>query len=181
MDIDKIENPVQGDTIIFRRTAEETDGDFLEFDMQLEPSAGGPPQHVHPKAEERFEVLAGKVQAEIANKTDHFAEEDTFVVPSGVAHRWWNEGKEKAKVRVRLEPATRMGEFLRTWYALAQDGKMNENGLPSIWQLAVTSAEYLDSVHLAQPPLIVQKIMWGTLAPIARLMGYKADYPYPYE
>lgn len=179
MATNKIENPTQGDTIIFKKTAEDTNGELLEFDMYIEPAASGPPQHIHPSAEEQFEVLSGKVQAEISDKTYHFDQGDSFSVPPGIAHAWWNEGDEQARVRVRLLPATRMEKFLRTWYGLAKDGKMNKNGLPSVWQLAVTSKEYLDSVHLANPPLLVQKILWGTLSPIAKILGYKPNYPYP--
>lgn len=175
----RIENPRQGDTIIFRRTAEDTDGKLLEFDMFIEPVAAGPPQHVHPEAEEKFEIISGRVQAKISDKTYHFNQGDSFSVPAGVAHSWWNEGNEPAQVRVLLRPATRMEEFLRTWYALAKDGKMNDKGLPSLWQLAVTTREYIDSVHLANPPLLVQKILFGILSPIAKILGYKPDYPYP--
>ena len=181
MATDIIKNPVQGDTIIFKKTAKDTDGKLLEFQMLIEPTASGPPQHIHPEAEEQFEVLSGKVQAKIGNQKYHFEQGDSFTVPSGTAHAWWNEGNEQAKVQVRLTPATRMEDFLRTWYALAKDGKMNDNGLPSIWQLATTSKKYLDSVHLVKPPLIVQKILWNILSPVAQILGYKPDYPYPSE
>lgn len=177
----RIENPAQGDTIIFRRTAEDTGGELLEFDMLIEPVASGPPRHVHPNAEEYFEVLSGKVHAKIGDKTYHFDQGNSFTVSPGIAHAWWNEGNEQAKVKVRLRPATHMEEFLRTWYGLAKDGKMNDNGIPSIWQLAATSREYLDSVHLANPPLPVQKVLWGILSPIAKILGYQSDYPYPSE
>jgi len=181
MATDKIENPTQGDTIIFKKTAEDTNGELLEFEMVIEPAANGPPQHIHPGAEEQFDVLSGKLQAKISNETYHFRQKDSFTVPPGVAHAWWNEGNEQARVRVRLKPATQMEDFFRTWYGLAKDGKMNDNGLPSIWQLAVTSKKYLDSVHLAKPSLFIQKILWGTLSPIAQILGYKPDYPYPSE
>lgn len=68
MTTNKIENPTQGDTIIFKKTAEDTDGELLEFEMFIDPAASGPPQHVHPKAEEQFEVLSGKMQALIRDK-----------------------------------------------------------------------------------------------------------------
>lgn len=179
--IRRIENPVQGDRIIFKKTAEETGGELLEFDMFIDPVASGPPQHVHPNAVEQFRVLSGNVKARIGDEEYQFKEGDTFTVPEDTPHAWWNEGDEEAQVRVRLQPATRMKEFLETWYGLAKDGKMNEKGLPSIWQLAITTQAYFDSVHLAKPPLIIQKIIFGTLSPISKLMGYSKDYPYPSE
>lgn len=174
-----IENPAQGDRIEFRKTAADTDGELLEFDMFIDPVASGPPQHVHPEAEEQFRVLSGKVQARIRDEEYRFAEGDTFTVPPGTPHAWWNDGESEARVRVRLQPATRMKSFLETWYGLAKDGKMNDKGLPAVWQLAVTSQAYFDTVHLAKPPLFFQKIIFGALSPIAKILGYKPDYPYP--
>ena len=31
--------------------------------------------------------------------------------------------------------------------------------------------------YLTKPPLLVQKVMFGVLAPVGRLLGYKAHYP----
>jgi hypothetical protein len=44
-----IENPAIGDRIVFRKTAQETKGELLEFEMFVQPSAAGPPLHIHPK------------------------------------------------------------------------------------------------------------------------------------
>jgi hypothetical protein len=37
--------------------------------------------------------------------------------------------------------------------------------------------EHLNEGHLTKPPLLVQKVMFGVLAPVGRLLGYKAHYP----
>jgi hypothetical protein len=84
-------------------------------------------------------------------------------------------------VRVRLEPEAGMESFLETIYGLAKDGRTNAKGIPHPLQLAVTASAYFDTNHVATPPLAVQKIAFAVLGPVARLFGYRADYPYPYQ
>ena len=57
-----IENPVSGEKITFRRTSADTNGELLEFDIELTPDGHVPGMHVHPAQEERFEVLSGTVR-----------------------------------------------------------------------------------------------------------------------
>ncbi len=40
--------------------------------------------------------------------------------------------------------------------------------------------DYEDEIYLAQPPLFVQRVIFGVLAKVGRLFGYRAEYPYPY-
>jgi hypothetical protein len=37
--------------------------------------------------------------------------------------------------------------------------------------------EHWNEGYLTKPPLLVQKVMFGALAPVGRLLGYKAHYP----
>jgi hypothetical protein len=83
-------------------------------------------------------------------------------------------------VRVWVEPASRMESFLETIYGLAHDGRTNAKGMPNPLQLAVFSQAYFDVNHVARPPLAVQRVLFGILAPIGRLLGYRPDHPYPY-
>jgi hypothetical protein len=40
---------------------------------------------------------------------------------------------------------------------------------------------FRNELILARPPRLVQTLLFGILAPIGRLLGYKAEYPYPYS
>lgn len=177
---DVIVNPTQGDTIIFRKTGTETNGELLEFEMILEPAAAGTPRHIHPNSEERFQVLAGTIMAEVGDRELTAGEGEEVVVPKGTPHRWWNGSQQEARVVVAFSPASRMDAFLESLYGLAQDGKTNQDGVPSPLQLAVLAPAYSDVIYIASPPLFVQKILFGVLGPVARWLGYEADYPYPY-
>jgi hypothetical protein len=44
-------------------------------------------------------------------------------------------------------------------------------------QLALTAPEFSDILVFRNPPAAVQRVLFGTLAPIARRRGYRATYP----
>jgi hypothetical protein len=46
--------------------------------------------------------------------------------------------------------------------------------------LALVLREYEDEIYFVRPPLFVQKVIFGVLAKVARLLGYQTVYPYPY-
>src|SRR3981081_3252677 len=54
-----IENPVSGERITFRKTAADTGGELLEFDIELTPDGHVPGMHVHPAQEGRFGIVSG--------------------------------------------------------------------------------------------------------------------------
>ncbi len=58
-----LDNPVSGERIVFRKTAADTGGPLLAFDLFLAPDGHVPGLHVHPAQEERFEVVRGTLPA----------------------------------------------------------------------------------------------------------------------
>ena len=57
-----ITNPVSGEQIEFVETAASTNGERLVINLVLAADGKVPGMHVHPKQEERFEVIAGKME-----------------------------------------------------------------------------------------------------------------------
>ncbi len=49
----EIRNPRQRERIVFRRTAGETGGRLLRLEMFASPGGAAPPEHLHPRQEER--------------------------------------------------------------------------------------------------------------------------------
>ncbi len=177
---DVIENPVIGDRVVFLQTAAETDGELLEFDLFARAGAQGPPEHVHPTSAERFEVLRGTLRARVAGVERDICAGEALDLPAGTLHTWWNAGADEVHVRVQLRPAGRMATFLETIYALASTGRTNAKGVPSFLQLSVFAPAYFDTNHIVQPPLGVQRAIFGIVGPFARMMGYTPDQSYPY-
>jgi hypothetical protein len=58
-------------------------------------------------------------------------------------------------------------------YALATEGKTDDQGAPNLLQAAVVGRQHLDDFSLARPPYAVQRILFAVLAPVGRLAGYR--------
>jgi len=183
---DEIVNPVTGHRIIFRKTTQDTNGELLQMDWIGKPGWKAGPVHVHPYQEETFEVLSGTFGSYVAGvERTHKLGDEVAVVPAGAKHTVWNEGDEEVHALVEFRPASvrvRTETVLETICGLAQDGKVSKAGIPSNpFRLALIAHDYEDHIYLAQPPLAVQRILFGVLASIGRLLGFRAEYPYPYD
>ena len=99
----------------------------------------------------------------------------------GVIYDWWNAGQEEAHVIVELRgPKVRLERFemmISTLYGLARDGKTSARGRPGIFRASLLAREFDDVIAFTSPPRFVQRLLFGTLAPVARLLGYRAAYP----
>jgi quercetin dioxygenase-like cupin family protein len=178
---DILEHPVTREIIIVRKTSRDTGGKLYQADFTLEPGGFLAAEHIHPLQEERLEILSGTVRGRIGGKEWTAGAGETTVVPPGTPHDWWNAGDDDLRVRVDFRPALRTETFFETFFGLAQDGKVSpKTGLPNLLRTAVVLQAYRDELVLTRPPRFVQIVLLGLLAPIGRLLGYKADYPYPY-
>jgi 2-polyprenyl-6-methoxyphenol hydroxylase-like FAD-dependent oxidoreductase/quercetin dioxygenase-like cupin family protein len=172
-----LENPQMGARMIFRATADETDGELFAFEFFLDPRGVIAEEHLHPVQQERFEVLEGVVAGRMGGAERTARAGDVVVVPPGTPHVWWNAGDEVAHLLVEFRPALHTDLFFQNVFGLARDGKTDHRGVPSLLQLAVMINEHRDEVYPAHIPLVVTKAMMRTLAPIARLLGYRAHDP----
>jgi quercetin dioxygenase-like cupin family protein len=174
-------NPVTGLRTVFRKTAEETGGELLQDDWIGEPGWTTGPDHVHPRQEERFEVLSGRLGLRADGIERVHGVGDVVVVSAGSPHTAWNAGDDEVHVLVDFRPALRTETAFETLAGLARDGKTNEVGAPrNPLRLALVLRHFEDEVYFVRPPLAVQRVIFGVLARVARLLGYRAEYPYPY-
>src|SRR5450631_1912175 len=134
-------------------------------------------EHYHPALVERFTVLEGELTVKRDGQTSVLREGDTAVIEAGVWHDWWNAGNRDARVRVEITPGERFSHMVETLFGLARLGHTDNKGMPNMLQLAVFAQEFSDVVVFRSPPLAVQRVLFGALAPIARWRGYRATYP----
>jgi quercetin dioxygenase-like cupin family protein len=171
-----LDNPVSGERIIFRKTAADTNGELLEIDLELAPDGHVPGKHVHPKQEERFEVLSGTMRFKMGRKTVIAEAGDVVTVPAGVAHKFANGGDETAHVRVQVTPALDMERLFETTVALAEEGRVMKSGMPKPLELALFVREYRDEVQGPFPPAAIQRLALAPLAWLGRKRGRDARY-----
>jgi quercetin dioxygenase-like cupin family protein len=102
------------------RTAAETDGEVLEMEATYGQTNWLPPEHLHPRQSERFEVLEGTIETIIGGTQRLFAAGESFEVPAGTPHQMTAQGP--ARVRWEVRPALRTAEFFERLYAGPGEG-----------------------------------------------------------
>ncbi len=178
---EELVNPVIGLRTVFRKTARETGGELLSVDWIGEPGWTTGPDYVHPLQEERFEVLSGRLGLRVEGVERVLDEGEAITAPAGSAHAAWNAGDDTVHALIDFRPALRTEVAFEMLAGLAQDGKTNEAGAPKDpLLLALVAREFEDEIYFVRPPLYLQRVLFGALASIARLLGYRAEYPYSY-
>jgi len=171
-----IENPVTGERIVFLKTSRETDGEAVVFETLVQPDGFVAAAHVHPKQEERFEVLSGSLGLKLGGEEIVAGRGEKVTIPAGTPHRFWNAGDEETRFRCEVRPALQFEQLLETMFALATDGKTNRKGMPNPLRLAVIARAHFDVVRLPFPPAFVQRLGLALGAPLGRLLGYGSTY-----
>ena len=104
-----IEHPVSGERITF--------ADDGVLDAWWPPGRARTPEHVHPKMEERWDVVAGHVIIKVGHETHAAGPGDTVVAPAGTPHVAFNGGDEEAHVRITMTPPLRWRAFVERLFA----------------------------------------------------------------
>jgi len=169
-----IENPVTGQTIIFRATGQETNNEVFQAEGIFKPGGFAGVLHLHPFQEERFEVIQGTVGFKIGHNSVQLGPGEKMVVPAGQPHTFWNAGQDEMRVIFEFRPSLpSTARFYEFYFGVARAGKARKNGLPSIWQIALQVDEFADHVRMARPPWWFQRVIFSLLRPVARLLGYR--------
>jgi len=178
---DVIENPISGERITFLKTTQETNGELLRFEYVLPPGFTIP-EHVHPHQEERHEVLSGTLRGRVGGQEGDYTQGQRVVGPAGVPHAWQNpSSEEELRFVSELHPPLIFETILETTFGLARDGKTTKQGIPKDpMQLAVLVDETRGMFYSSRVPVAVQEAfleLFGVLASVGRLLGYRARYP----
>jgi len=174
---DVIENPVTGERVVVRVGTEDSGGELLAIDGYIKPGGAVTGEHIHPVIEEHFTVVRGRVGFRIDGRESIARPGERLHVPAGTAHDWWNAGEEEAHIVVEIRPGDRFEEMALNLFGLAQEGKTNSKGMPNLLQAAIFAREFGDVLYFTRPPLVVQRLLFGSLAQIARALGYRGSYP----
>jgi len=154
----EIESPQTGERLIFRSTAESSNGQLFQAELIAKPGSYIVRSHLHPSQEERFVVLEGLYGYRIGERTGIGHPGQTVVCPVGVSHSQWNAGAGVMRVYYEHRPALESAElFFETYFGLSRDGN--------------------DFIRITSPPVVMQKFLFPVLATIGRVRGYRARYP----
>jgi len=141
------------------------------------PGARVAGEHRHPSLVERFEVLEGELTLMLDGVKHVVGPGQGATIEADTWHDWWNAGATTARVRVEITPGLRFVHMIETLFGLARLGHVGADGMPNLLQLSLTAPEFADVIVFRSPPMLVQRLLFSGLAPIARWRGYRATYP----
>jgi mannose-6-phosphate isomerase-like protein (cupin superfamily) len=125
--------------------------------------------HVHPHQEERFEIVEGRARFLIGDREITVEAGQVAVVPPSTVHHWMALDGRPVRVKAEYEPALDTGAWFLSFHGAIDRGEMN------LLRAAVISSEYSAGTPLpADPSPAVWRILVKVLAPIGRMLGYKA-------
>ena len=110
-------------TLLFVKTAADTDGELLEMEATYEPSSMPPIPHFHPSQREHFEILEGTMHVRIDGAERELRAGDELDVEAGIVHAMWNEGPEPARTLWQTRPALRTEEFFEQTAAVFREAQ----------------------------------------------------------
>jgi quercetin dioxygenase-like cupin family protein len=167
----EIHNPRTGQRMRFLRTTADTDGALLRIESVNPPTGIAEPEHTHPQQESRAEVISGTLRFVVHDEERRLGPGEAITIPAGTPHYFVNDGEQDAVSIQEFRPALRTAEFFRTLFDLAERGKLDERGMPSLLTLARLGPEFADEIRATSPPWWVQRVAFVLLAPTARLRG----------
>jgi quercetin dioxygenase-like cupin family protein len=159
------------DPLFHQRYGFSRDGDVLRVEIWTEPGGGVLAEHVHPKLEERYQLVEGEVSFRLDGKERHASAGERLIVPPGVRHSFENTGQGIAHLVVEVEPALQLRESIEDGVRLGESGKLTASGKPrglrGLLEAAALAHRYRETVVLSSPPPIVQRLLFPLLARLA--------------
>jgi mannose-6-phosphate isomerase-like protein (cupin superfamily)/uncharacterized protein YndB with AHSA1/START domain len=154
---DVLDAAALGVRLEMRRTAAETGGELVEFDVIGRARGFLTQAHVHPHQVERHEVIDGSMRLVIDGREHALGPGQAMEVPAGVSHRQLAGAAASGRVRVQLRPAGRTEAFLERLAEMSRSGELNRWGLPRPRAAAALVMEHAEAGHAARPSLAVQR------------------------
>ena len=169
-----IHNPATGERVHWLLTSAESDGRLVRAEWWTLPGGGVVFQHIHVESEERFEILSGRMAADVGGRRIELGPGERVSLPPGVPHSWWNCGGEELHFVLEIEPPGHFEETIETLFHLAREGRVRKDGSPRLLQMAVMASEFGLEAYPTSPPLPVLRAAAAVLAPVGRALGYSA-------
>jgi quercetin dioxygenase-like cupin family protein len=169
-------NPATGELIEYIVTAEDSDGQHVRFRWRSAPGSVIP-EHIHPRQEERFTILAGEARFTL-NGQEHLARAgETVVIPAGAPHSVGNPGPAEINGIVERRPALLAKELHEAFAGLVADGSTTATGAPkNPLQLGATFWHFRHESRVTSPPIWMQNLLLPPLWAVAKVFGVRPYY-----
>lgn len=161
-----------GRTVTLLSQGRDGDGEYLrvEHRMYQKGPINGP--HWHPVLTESFTIKQGTMRFKVDGEEIMLGPSESLTIAPRQIHQFWNESEGPLVMLHEIRPPGLHWHMFALIHKLEIEGKVNKKGIPRnpLWLgLAWESIEG----YLVGPPRIVQTIVLGGLARLAKLLGYK--------
>jgi mannose-6-phosphate isomerase-like protein (cupin superfamily)/uncharacterized protein YndB with AHSA1/START domain len=183
-----LQMPGLGVHVELRKTAADTDGELIEFDVVGRARGFLAVEHVHARQEEHYEVIEGAMRLVLDGREHLLGPGDEMTTPAGAPHAQLAGGEGEGRIRVTLRPAGQTQEFLERLAAI----KINRWGWPGPVEAAKIFRDFGAEGSATRPSPRVQALIsravlavasheyrfvdeWDVAAPRERVFGAISD------
>ena len=162
----------------FRQTVLKRENRLVWVELELEPHAAGPPEHVHTSFAENFAVAEGTLSILFQGQRRVVRAGETLLVPAGHSAQAIQRdrlpcGRQRATgTRVRAARAVRGVSHASVW--LLRRVTIEQSAAESAAANVALQSEVRRVAR--QPPVPAQKALFFIIRPAARLFGYRTHY-----
>src|SRR4051812_45960653 len=162
-----IEAPTMGQRVTWLARTASTGGELLRFEFWMRGGASPPPLHVHPRQEERIEVVSGSVRSISEGVERVLGPGEAISTPPGEPHTVGPAGDEGAEMIVEFRPALGFEGFVERTFALDRAGHLDANGRGNPLRVA-TARPHDAEFFLPRVPVGLQRTLLRTLDRLGR-------------
>ena len=157
-----IEAPTMGQRITCLSNTVSTGGELLRFSFWMRGDASLLPLHVHPRQEERIEVVSGSVLSISGGVRRVLGPGGTNSTPPGEPHTVGPAGPDAVEMIVEFRPASGFERFAERTFALDRAGHLNAQGRGSPLRLA-TARPHEAEFFVPRVPIGLQRAILRAL------------------
>ena len=170
-----LENKHTGERLELRRIR--VDGeDCLELRGLLPARSQGPPFHVHLLEHEFGTVHAGRLTAVVDGKRIEVGPGESFELPIGSVHRWWNDGDETLKFSGLVRPVVDLDRYLQAGFDVIN---ASPSSRPSLVYMAHLMLRHRETQQLRMMPRPIQTLLLRTAYLAGLLIGAYRGQDWP--
>src|SRR3954452_25546130 len=114
-----VENPATGERVTVVKTAADTGGELLVLELEWPRPGERAPGHVHPEAEDRYEVVEGQAAFRIEGEPRTAGPAHVVTVPPRPPHLALTPTSEPERLKVEFRAVLRWEEFVEQLFPLA--------------------------------------------------------------
>lgn len=142
----------------------------MEMRFEIESTTGdSPPLHIHPHAEESYEVLSGVLEVNVEGEWTQVPAGEKHSVPPGTPHTFRN--REPVELKNVHKPALEHERFFRRFHQLVTERgvRLPPKSFKSFVLMGMLFSAHEQEIVSVKPPQFVMRV----LAALGRLLGYR--------